>query len=205
MDKKPVKGEYVEVLLRSAKTVFSTKDVALLWGEEKELTVSGRLNKYVKAGKLIRVHRGIYAKDKNYNRFEFATRIYTPSYISFETVLTRAGINFQFYGNIFVASYVTRDIEAGDQKISFIRMKDYVLSNTAGIEHPEGIATATKERAFLDRIYVSKDYHFDNLDALDWNKVFEFLPIYHNKRMEKKVKTYFEHYKNNQPDKKENV
>ena len=205
MDKKPVKGEYVEVLLRSAKTVFSTKDVALLWGEEKELTVSGRLNKYVKSGKLIRVHRGIYAKDKNYNRFELATRIYTPSYISFETVLTRAGINFQFYSNIFVASYVTRDIEAGDQKISFIRMKDYVLSNTAGIEHPDGIATATKERAFLDRIYVSKDYHFDNLDALDWNKVFEFLPIYHNKRMEKKVKTYFVYYKNNQPDKKENV
>ena len=95
MDNKPVKGEYLEVLLRSPKTVFTTKDVCLLWGEEREQTVSGRLNKYVRAGKLIRVHRGIYAKDKNYNHFELATRIYTPSYISFETVLTRAGINFQ--------------------------------------------------------------------------------------------------------------
>lgn len=205
MDKKPTKGEYVEVLLRSPKTVFSTKDVALLWGEEKEQTVSSRLNKYVKAGKLVRVHRGIYAKDKNYNRFELATRIYTPSYISFETVLTRGGINFQFYSNVFVASYVTRDIEAGDQKISFIRMKDYVLSNTAGIEHADGIATATKERAFLDRIYVSKDYHFDNLNALDWDKVFEILPIYNNKRMEKKVKQYFDHYKNDQPTKPEKI
>ena len=194
MDNKPTKGEYLEVLLRSPKTVFSTKDVALLWGEEKEHTVSGRLYKYVKAGKLFKVHRGIYAKDKNYNRFELATRIYTPSYISFETVLTRNGVNFQYYGNIFVASYVTRDIEAGDQKISFIRMKDYVLSNTAGIEHEGGIAMATRERAFLDRVYVSKEYHFDNLDALNWDKVFEFLPMYHNKRMEKKVKTYFEHY-----------
>ena len=45
MDNKPVKGEYLEVLLRSPKTVFSTKDVALLWGEEKEQTVSGRLKK----------------------------------------------------------------------------------------------------------------------------------------------------------------
>lgn len=205
MDKKPTKGEYVEVLLRSPKTVFSTKDVALLWSEEKEQTVSGRLNKYVKAGKLIRVHRGIYAKDKNYNRFELATRIYTPSYISFETVLTRAGINFQFYGNTFVASYTTREIEADGQKISFIRMKDYVLSNTAGIEHQDGIATATKERAFLDRIYVSKDYHFDNLNALDWNKVFEILPIYHNKRMEKKVKTYFKHFESNKAEKTKNV
>ncbi|HBL39703.1 TPA: hypothetical protein DDZ10_03485 [Candidatus Uhrbacteria bacterium] len=191
MDNKPSKGEYLDVLLRSPKTIFSVKDAALLWGEEREQMVAIRLNRYVVSGKLIRIRRGIYAKDKKYNRFELATRIYTPSYISFETVLTRAGINFQFYGNIFVASYVTRDIEAGDQKISFIRMKDYVLSNTVGIEHQDGIATATKERAFLDRIYVSKDYHFDNLHALDWDKVFEILPIYNNKRLEKKVKTYF--------------
>ncbi len=196
MDKKPTKGEYLDVLLRSPKTVFSTKDVALLWGEERENRVSGRLNKYVKAGKLVRVRRGIYVKDKNYNRFELVTRIYTPSYISFETVLTRAGINFQYYGNIFVASYVTREIEVDGQKISFVRMKDYVLSNTAGIEHSEDYSIATQERAFLDRIYISKDYHFDHLDSLDWDKVFQILPIYNNKRMIKKVNEYLEHYKN---------
>jgi len=64
---------------------------------------------------------------------------------------------------------------------------------------------ATKERAFLDRIYVSKDYHFDNLNALDWNKVFEILPIYNNKRMEKKVKQYFDHYESDQPSKPEKI
>lgn len=195
VDKKPVKGEYLGILLRSPKTVFSTKDAALLWSEEREATISGRLNKYVKAGKLVRVRRGLYAKDKNYDRFELATRIYTPSYISFETVLTRSGINFQYYSNIFVASYITREIDVDGQKISFVRMKDYVLSDTAGIEHAGGYSIATKERAFLDRIYVSKDYHFDNLDILDWDKIFEILPIYHNKRMDKKVKEYFDHYK----------
>lgn len=205
MNKKPVKGEYLEVLLRSSKTIFSTKDVALLWGEEKESTISARLNKYVKVGKLVRVRRGFYAKDKKYDRFELATRIYTPSYISFETVLTHAGINFQHYGNIFVATYITREIEVDGHRISFVRMKYYVLSNTAGILHVDGIAKATKERAFLDRIYISKDYHFDNLDALDWDKVFEIMPIYHNKRMEKKVKTYFEHYKSTQSTTTENI
>ena len=195
MDKKLKKGEYLDALLRSPKTVFSTKDAALLWGEERENTVSARLNKYVGAGKLIRVRRGLYAKDKNYDKFELATRIYTPSYISFETVLTRAGINFQYYGNIFVASYVNREIEINGQKITFVRMKNYVLSNTVGIEHKDGCAIATKERAFLDRIYVSKDYHFDHLDPLDWDKVFEILSIYNNKRMAKKVNTYFKHHK----------
>ncbi|MFA6475707.1 MAG: hypothetical protein WCV88_05985 [Patescibacteria group bacterium] len=47
----------------------------------------------------------------------------------------------------------------------------------------------------MDRIYVSKDYHFDNLQALDWNKVFEILPIYYNKRLEKKVDVYFKQHK----------
>ncbi|MFH1626778.1 MAG: type IV toxin-antitoxin system AbiEi family antitoxin domain-containing protein [bacterium] len=201
MDNKPTKGQYIEILLRSPKTIFSTKDIVLLWGEEGKINVRVRLSNYVKRGKLIRVHRGIYAKDKNYDRFELATRIYTPSYISFETVLTRTGINFQYYGNIFVASYVTREIEVSGQKISFIRMKDYVLSNTIGIEHTNDISTATKERAFLDRIYISKDYHFDYLDILDWDKVFEILPIYRNKRMDKKVQEYFKHYKDNKLDK----
>jgi len=197
MNKKPSKGEYLEILLKSPKTVFSTKDIALLWKSKTEGAVWVRLSSYVKAGKLIRVYRGIYAKDKNYDRMELATRIYTPAYVSFETVLTRAGINFQYYGNIFVASYVTREIEADGQKISFIKIKDYVLSNTMGIEQVGEVAMATKERAFLDRIYISRDYHFDHLDVLDWDKVFEILPIYRNQRMNKKVKAYFKDYQKN--------
>ena len=195
MDKKPSKGEYLEILLRSPRTIFSTKDVALLWGESDKTTVTNRLRKYVQVKKLIRIHRGFYVKDRNYDRLELATRIYTPSYVSFETVLTRAGINFQFYGNIFVASYIKREIKVEDQKIQFIRIKDYVLTNSAGVEHRGGYAIATRERAFLDRIYISKDYHFDNLSNLDWDRVFEILPIYKNKRLEEKVSKYFVSYK----------
>jgi predicted transcriptional regulator of viral defense system len=194
MDTKVKKGEYLDILLRSPKIIFSTKDVALLWGEKSEAAARVRLSYYVRTGKLIRVHRGLYAKDKSYDKFELATRIFTPSYISFETVLTRAGINFQYYNNIFVASYVSREIEIDDQKFAFVRMKSYVLSNTDGIDHKAGYAIATKERAFLDRIYVSRDYHFDNLDSLDWDAVFRILPIYNNKRMTKKVNVYFKHY-----------
>lgn len=189
-----MKGEYLEVLLRSPKTVFSTKDVALLWKEAREQKVPLRLNKYVKSGKLIRLRRGFYAKDENYNRLELATRIYTPAYISFETVLTRSGINFQKYDSVFVASYVTREINIRGQKIFFIRLKDYVLSDITGLENESGFSIASKERAFLDRVYVSKDYYFDNLDVLDWDKVFKVLPIYNNKKMEKKVYKYFEFY-----------
>jgi len=187
VDKKPTKGEYLEVLLRSPKTVFSVKDVALLWGEERERRVAARLNKYAKAGKLIRLRRGFYAKDKNYNRLELATRIYTPSYVSFETVLGKAGVTFQHYSQIFVASYLTREITADGQTYSYRKIKESVLTNNAGIEHKDNYSIATPERAFLDVVYLNKDYHFDNLSVLDWNKVLEILPIYSNKRMEKEI------------------
>ena len=202
MDKKVQKGEYLDILLRSSKTIFSNKDIALMWGEKADGTVRVRLNYYVKAEKLIRVHRGLYAKDKNYNRYELATRINTPSYISFETVLGSSGMTFQYYGNIFVASYIKRNMEVDGQRIEFVRMKDYVLSNTLGIENSEGYARATKERAYLDTIYRSKKYYIDNESPLDWEKVFEILPIYHNKRMEKTVKKYYDKFKKLQEENK---
>jgi hypothetical protein len=200
MQKKPTKGEYMELLLRSPQTVFSTKDAALLWNDSDETLVSDRLKKYAKAGKLLRVRRGFYAKDKEYSRLELATRIYTPSYISFETVLAQTGTNFQHYSNIFVASYVNREIAIGDQKITIIRMKDYVLSNTLGIEHIDGTAIATRERAMLDRLYVSKAYYFDTLEGVDWDKICKILPIYHNKRLEKTVREYIAQYAPNEKD-----
>lgn len=200
MENKPIKGEYLEVLLRSPKTIFSSKDVALMWGEENENIIKNRLNKYVKSGKLFKVRRGLFAKDKNYSRYELATRINTPSYISFETVLGSSGMTFQYYGNIFVASYIKRNMEVDGQRIEFVRIKDYVLSNTLGIENSGGYARATKERAYLDIIYRSKKYYIDNESPLCWEKVFEILPIYHNKRMEKTVKKYYEKFKKSQED-----
>lgn len=195
MDSKLKKGEYLDALLRSPKTIFSTKDAALLWGEERELTVSARLNKYVIAGKLVRVRRGLYAKDKNYDKFELATKIYTPSYISFETVLAKAGVVFQFYGQIFVASYVTREINADGRIYSYKRVRDLILTNPSGVETKDSYHIAFPERAFLDIVYSSKGYHFDNLSPLNWEKVFEILPIYKNKSMEKRVKKYHGGYR----------
>lgn len=190
MDTKIKKGEYLDTLLRSPKTIFSTKDVALLWGEKSETAARVRLSYYVRTGKLVRIHRGLYAKDKNYDKFELATKIYTPSYISFETILTKAGVVFQFYGQIFVASYVTREVTIGEQLYSYKRVRDSILTNRTGVEAKDNYYIASPERAFLDIVYSNKDYHFDNLSSLNWDKIFEILPIYKNKSMEKKVKKY---------------
>ncbi len=174
--------------MRSKKTVFSFKDIALLWGETNANAARVRINYYVRNNKLHRINRGLYAKDKNYDRLELATRIFTPSYVSFETVLSRHGINFQYYDQIFAASYLTRKIVYDGQAFLFRKIKDTVLFNQDGIEIKNGRSIATKERAFLDTLYLHTDYHFDNLSPLDWRKVFDLLPMYGNKRMAGKVK-----------------
>jgi len=185
-------------ILRSNKTIFSFKDILLASREENPALLRRRINYYIKKGELYPIRRGLYAKDKNYNKFELGTRIFTPAYISFETVLGQSGVTFQYYSQIFVASYLTRDIKCDGQTYSFRKIKDTVLTNKAGLKNEGEYLIASKERAFLDTIYINKDYHFDNLSSLDGDKVFEILPIYNNKRMIKKVKEFLKHFKSNQ-------
>jgi predicted transcriptional regulator of viral defense system len=181
------KGNYLTAILRSNKTVFSSKDIALLWNEPSTAAARVRLNYYVKKGDLYRIRKGLYAKDRNYNKLELATRIFTPSYVSFETVLAKEGLIFQYYNQIFVASYLTREITVDQQTYSFRKVKDVLLINPIGVEHVNETSIATMERAFLDTLYVNADYQFDNLRSLLWKKVFDILPIYNNQRMVKKV------------------
>jgi len=185
--------DYLLNLLRSKNTIFTTKDVSLLWGVSDVHFVRKKLYRYIKSEKLYSVRKGIYAKDKNYEKYELATKIFTPSYISFETVLAKAGITFQFYGQIFVASYLTRELVVDDQAYSLKKIKDSILTNRAGIEAKENYFIASPERAFLDILYLNKEYHFDNLESINWEKVDEILPIYGgNKRMAAKLKKYRE-------------
>jgi hypothetical protein len=181
------KGNYLSTILRSEKTVFSSYDIALLWHESGTTASRVRLHYFVKKGYLFRIRKGLYAKSKNYNKLELATRILTPSYVSLETVLVKEGLIFQYYEPIFIASYVKREITIDEQIYSFIKMKDSILTNSIGIMHINETSIAIKERAFLDILYINNNYHFDNLRSLDWEKVFEILPLYENKRMNKKV------------------
>ncbi len=182
-------------IYNSKKTVFSIKDIALIWGESDKELVKNRIYRYLKSGKLYSIRKGFYAKDENYDKFELAIKVYTPSYISFETILARAGVVFQYYGQIFIASYLTREVTIDGQKYSYRKIKDSVLTNSAGLENKGNYYLATAERAFSDVVYLNKDYYFDNLSALDWDRVFKILPIYSNKRMEKSIKRYYKNFK----------
>ncbi len=182
-------------ILKSDKTVFSFKDILLGAEESNPDQLKRRLNYYTTHGQLYSIRRGLYAKDKSYNKLELATKIFIPSYISLETVLAEAGMVFQHYNQVFIATYQTKEINCDGQLYSFKKIKDEILTNNIGVEDKNNYSIATKERAFLDVAYLNKDYHFDNLRPLDWDLVFDILPIYNNKRMIKTVNRYYKAFK----------
>ena len=182
--------DYLSTLLRSNNTVFTFKELSLIWNETDVTLTKKRVYRYTKMGKLYTIRKGIYAKDKNYDRLELANKIFTPAYISLETVLSREGIVFQQYDRIFVVSYLSRKISCDGQTYVFRRMKDVILTNSLNVKKKGNYHIASKERAFLDTIYLNKNYHFDNLSSINWDKCFEMLPIYDNEAMAKRLDSY---------------
>lgn len=180
-------------LYSSPKTILTTKDIAFLWQEKDRDNLKSKISYYVKRGNLQRLRRGIFCKDKEFNPKELATSIYTPAYISFETALREEGVIFQQHNAIFVASYLSRELKYAQRKFIFRKLKDEVLVNNQGITNKNGYSQASKERAFLDMIYLFKDYHFDNLRGLDWGKCAQLVKIYKNKQLEIRLKKYYKY------------
>ncbi len=184
----------VAKLYQSTKTVLTNKDLALIWQETNKDNLKSKIAYYVKRGALIRLTRGVFAKDKNYSKRELAASIYTPSYISFETVLRDAGMIFQYYETIFVAGPFSKTMEVCGQTITFRKLKNELLFNSSGVLFKDNYNVATPERAFLDMVYLFPGYYFDNLNSIDWDKCFELAVMYKNKQMIKRLKKYKKNY-----------
>lgn len=187
-----MRKDRLEALLRAKNTVFTFKELALIWKETDANLAKKYAYRYLKMGKLYPIRKGIYAKDKNYDRLELAVKIFNPAYISLETVLSREGIVFQHYERVFVVSYLSREVFCDGQTYVYRRIKDAILTNPLGLEKKENYYIASKERAFLDTIYLNKSYHFDNLFPIDWDKCFDIVAIYDNKAMEKRLNFYYQ-------------
>ena len=181
-------------LYESQKTVLTIKDIALIWEETNTVNLLSKIKYYAKQGSLIRLTRGVFAKNKNYNPKELATSLYTPSYISFETVLREAGIIFQHHDSIFVTGPYSVTKKIDNQIITFRKLKNSVLYNALGVKNEKNYSIATPERAFLDIIYLSPKFYFDNLRSIDWEACFELVKIYNNKQLIKRVAQYRKNY-----------
>lgn len=177
-------------ILKSPNTVFTTKEIALILGETNSDLVKSKINYYVKKGELFTLRRGVYSKDHEFNKFELATKLYTPSYVSLHTVLVKHGIVFQFDSRVHTTSYLNRELVISGVKIYYRKIDPEILNDPTGIIYEDNYPEATLERAFMDTVYLEGKRYFDHLDPIDFEKCEEMIPIYKGKITKKDIKSY---------------
>ncbi|MFA6923068.1 MAG: hypothetical protein WC223_02335 [Bacteroidales bacterium] len=163
------------------------KDISMLLNISNFIRLKQKINDYVHTKAINNLRRGIYSKP-DYNKEELACKIYVPAYISLEYVLNKSGIIFQYNEQITVVSYLSRNIIVDKHKLVFRKIKNQILLNTLGIlRGKEGINIATPERAFLDTLYLNKNFYFDNISLLNKEIIQKLLPIYNSKQLNMRV------------------
>ncbi len=177
-----IEKDIILSVYQNSRTVFRLNDIAMLTGISDFLSLNKKLNYYVHSGKLLNPRKGIYAKPR-YNSEELACSVYTPAYISLEYVLQKSGIVFQYDSRLTMVSYLSRTIEVDKQIYSYRRIKEKILINMNGIIRLDNVNIATPERAFLDLLYLDKEYFFDNLRTIDERQVLKLLPLYQSKSL----------------------
>lgn len=174
--------KYLDKILNSEKTVFSYDDISILIGVENKNTIKSFIFRLLKNWILKSNFKGIYTLNK-YNIFEFASKLKKDSYISFETVLKQNWIIFQDYSNtIFLASNNSISKQVDNIYFKYNKIKDDILYNPLWIINKWNYLIASSERAICDRLYLSSNYYFDNLENINKDKLIEISKIY-NKRV----------------------
>lgn len=179
--------KYIETLLKSKKTVFTYDDIRFFFQITNRNTLKSLLERMIQSGVLQRLANGIFALP-HYDQFEFATLLKKNSYISFETVLKQKGIIFQDYGNtLFLASDRSEKKSAFWTLFSYHKLRNDLLAYPLWILQTWTYAIATAERAVCDRLYLSPNYYFDNIEPLDKEKLLRIAQLY-NQRVVLSVK-----------------
>jgi len=180
------KKDIIFIIYSDTRSVFTLTDIAMLTGESNFNSINGKLNYYVRKGKLLRPRKGIYVKAR-YSHEELACVLYTPSYISLEYVLQKAGIVFQYDGRITSISYLSRSVKIENRTYSYRKVKGEILVATEGITQIGNVNIASPERAFLDTLYLNKEYYFDNLNPLNKELTLKLLLLYNSKTLKTRV------------------
>lgn len=182
------KTDWILQVYQSPRTVFGLADIALLINETDPISLTKKLHYQVGKGNLKNPRKGLYTKPI-FDPVALACTLYSPSYLSLDYVLQKEGIIFQYDPTITAISYLSRLVIIEKWEIRYRKIKNAVLLNTRGIvSRPDGVNIATKERAFLDMLYLNGEMYFDSLNTLNVKFVYELLPIYESKVLLQRVK-----------------
>lgn len=159
-------SQRLKILSDSKKTVFRTEDLREIWQDDGRTTViaAGRM---VNAGLILRLATGYYALNEEYNIYELANLLVSPSYVSFNSALFFAGVCFQISDVIESAAGIYRMKTIGGRAFKYHALKKEILYNTDGINMKNNISIAGPERAILDTFYFGLHPNIDDRERIN--------------------------------------
>lgn len=189
----------LQEMISSEKTIFSVNMLGKYFNESNDIALRKKISYYIKIWYLERLTKGLYSISwAKVNAKELANKMYSPSYISFETALYHHGLIFQANPSQVDLAYKKSDMRTLEKINLTIRLRSLkasILLSPEWLTHVNNFTIASAERAFLDTIYLHKNYYFDNLDILNIQKMKKLLTVYwRDKLMTKRVKSYFPNF-----------
>jgi len=187
--------------------VFSLNDLFLLDADFRQ----GTLYDWENQGKVRKIRNKWYVfndmNPENYDYYLIANRIYSPSYISLELALNHNGVIPEAVMQITsVTSRRTKTFETDFGNYSYKSFKKSLFFGYEVIEYDEiGVKVASLEKAVLDYLYLNpKSYSIEDFNSLRFNKnvllenlneekLYEYLKIFSNKRLNKTIEILFKY------------
>lgn len=142
----------IQALLQDPSTVYTADDLRILWNIQSN-SFYETIKYYLRTNQIVRLAKGIYTLNRNYNPLELAQKLQTPSYISLETALRQAGVIQQYSEELTCVGTYPRVYEVDGKTIRYHQMNQSLLSYPAGIQQTAVYNIATPERALVDSLY----------------------------------------------------
>lgn len=160
--------EFIQLLKGFNKPYFTVADLEKILSMKRD-SLYVTLNRLVGSGVLIRLKRNIYQPAFQSLELEkIANELYYPSYLSFESALSRYGILSQIpYTLTFATTRRSKKFTLGTREVEYRQLKKeyffgYILDN--------GIYIAEPEKALLDQVYMMSKGLMSS-DMSEWSLV----------------------------------
>jgi len=173
------KIELIEKLENLGKDVFNIHDLKELFPNE--IHINTAIKRLKDSGAIIQITRGIYyLRGHSFDIEKLATKIYYPSYISFESALSKYGIiNQGLYKLTLATTRHSKKIKLNGIECDYSKLKPELFF---GFNLIGGTYIAEPEKAFLDVLYLvslgkkTKNHQEWHTEELDKNKIKKYLP-----------------------------
>jgi predicted transcriptional regulator of viral defense system len=173
------------MIAKTKEQIFHLNDLARIWGIANRQNLAMTLNRYVAAGLIYRIYRGLYSLKPAAELDPLilgAKALNNYCYLSGETILAKQGVIFQQVNYFTFIGSSTKRFKIGTYKYYCRQLKgDFLYNDTGVLKTGKAFNEATLERAAADILYFNPRYHFDNPMAINQAKLKDIQNAVYNK------------------------